>query len=180
MVHPLSKPHSVQKLLSMLINTCKDCFFILFKLRCLLCQKALCQSDILKRCVLWKKIKLLKHHTKMQPLFAKLRVFILARFGSIKKAGGLGIPTVKPWNVAMIREKMALVKDAGAFAAAMDIDGVKLDFPDKWVHLRKSNTEPIIALSCNPRRARVYTFSKGAHSFARALSTLSTPALLLM
>ena len=25
-----------------------------------------------------------------------------------------------------------------------DIDGVKLDFPTKWVHLRKSNTEPII------------------------------------
>ncbi len=24
------------------------------------------------------------------------------------------------------------------------IDGVKIDFPDKWVHLRKSNTEPII------------------------------------
>ena len=24
-----------------------------------------------------------------------------------------------------------------------DIDGVKIDFPDKWVHLRKSNTEPI-------------------------------------
>lgn len=25
-----------------------------------------------------------------------------------------------------------------------DIDGVKIDFPDSWVHLRKSNTEPII------------------------------------
>lgn len=25
-----------------------------------------------------------------------------------------------------------------------DTDGVKLDFPDRWVHLRKSNTEPII------------------------------------
>jgi len=25
-----------------------------------------------------------------------------------------------------------------------DIDGVKIDFADKWVHLRKSNTEPII------------------------------------
>ncbi len=25
-----------------------------------------------------------------------------------------------------------------------DIDGVKIDFRDKWVHLRKSNTEPII------------------------------------
>ena len=25
-----------------------------------------------------------------------------------------------------------------------DVDGVKIDFPDCWVHLRKSNTEPII------------------------------------
>jgi phosphomannomutase len=25
-----------------------------------------------------------------------------------------------------------------------DIDGVKIDFPTRWVHLRKSNTEPII------------------------------------
>jgi len=25
-----------------------------------------------------------------------------------------------------------------------DIDGIKIDFPDQWVHLRKSNTEPII------------------------------------
>ncbi|MBR5037350.1 MAG: phosphoglucosamine mutase [Prevotella sp.] len=28
--------------------------------------------------------------------------------------------------------------------AVNDIDGVKIDFPDQWVHLRKSNTEPII------------------------------------
>jgi len=27
-----------------------------------------------------------------------------------------------------------------------DIDGVKIDFPDKWVQLRKSNTEPIIRI----------------------------------
>ncbi|MBO4333173.1 MAG: phosphoglucosamine mutase [Paludibacteraceae bacterium] len=27
-----------------------------------------------------------------------------------------------------------------------DIDGVKIDFPTKWVHLRKSNTEPIIRI----------------------------------
>jgi len=26
------------------------------------------------------------------------------------------------------------------------IDGVKIDFPDKWAHLRKSNTEPIIRI----------------------------------
>ena len=29
-------------------------------------------------------------------------------------------------------------------AKVNDIDGVKIDFPDRWVHLRKSNTEPII------------------------------------
>ncbi len=29
-------------------------------------------------------------------------------------------------------------------ATVNDIDGVKIDFPDRWVHLRKSNTEPII------------------------------------
>ena len=27
-----------------------------------------------------------------------------------------------------------------------DIDGVKIDFPQGWVHLRKSNTEPIIRI----------------------------------
>ncbi|MEH6681163.1 MAG: phosphoglucosamine mutase [Sediminicola sp.] len=32
------------------------------------------------------------------------------------------------------------------------IDGVKIDFPENWVHLRKSNTEPII---------RIYTEAKG-------------------
>ena len=26
------------------------------------------------------------------------------------------------------------------------IDGVKIDFQDSWVHLRKSNTEPIIRI----------------------------------
>jgi phosphomannomutase len=27
-----------------------------------------------------------------------------------------------------------------------DIDGVKVDFPDRWIHFRKSNTEPIIRI----------------------------------
>ena len=34
-----------------------------------------------------------------------------------------------------------------------DIDGVKIDFAENWVHLRKSNTEPII---------RIYTEAKSA------------------
>ncbi|MEG1648575.1 MAG: phosphoglucosamine mutase [Rikenellaceae bacterium] len=36
-----------------------------------------------------------------------------------------------------------------------DIDGVKIDFPTEWVHLRKSNTEPII---------RIYSESKDEKS----------------
>ena len=47
---------------------------------------------------------------------------------AVKKAGGLGIPTVKPWNLETVREKMALVKEANAFAVAMDIDAAGLPF----------------------------------------------------
>lgn len=36
------------------------------------------------------------------------------------------------------------VKDLYKNETVTDIDGVKIDFADKWVHLRKSNTEPII------------------------------------
>jgi phosphomannomutase len=32
-----------------------------------------------------------------------------------------------------------------------DIDGVKIDFPHSWVHLRKSNTEPIIRIYAEAR-----------------------------
>jgi len=39
---------------------------------------------------------------------------------------------------------LAKVKDLYKAEEINDIDGVKIDFPDKWVHLRKSNTEPII------------------------------------
>lgn len=41
---------------------------------------------------------------------------------------------------AILAKVKALYKDE----EINDIDGVKIDFPDKWVHLRKSNTEPII------------------------------------
>ena len=41
---------------------------------------------------------------------------------------------------------LAKVKEKFAQYDITDIDGVKIDFPDKWVHLRKSNTEPIIRI----------------------------------
>lgn len=38
------------------------------------------------------------------------------------------------------------LKDKYAGEQITDIDGVKIDFEDSWVHLRKSNTEPIIRI----------------------------------
>ena len=55
------------------------------------------------------------------------------------------------------------VKEAHRGEQITDIDGVKIDFPDKWVHLRKSNTEPII---------RVYTEAateEAAEALAKAM-----------
>ncbi len=46
---------------------------------------------------------------------------------------------------------LATIKDRYSNERVNDIDGVKIDFKDNWVHLRKSNTEPII---------RVYTEAK--------------------
>lgn len=47
---------------------------------------------------------------------------------AIGNAGGLGIPTIKPWNKETIEEKMALARESGAFAIAMDIDAAGLPF----------------------------------------------------
>ena len=42
--------------------------------------------------------------------------------------GGLGIPTIKPWNKEAVFEKLDYVKEHGVFAAAMDVDGAGLPF----------------------------------------------------
>ena len=45
-------------------------------------------------------------------------------------------------DAILVKVKELFAQDSNA--KVNDIDGVKIDFPDKWVHLRKSNTEPII------------------------------------
>ena len=51
--------------------------------------------------------------------------------------------------------------DPALFSYTERFDGVKIDFPTEWVHLRKSNTEPII---------RIYAESRDKAS-AEALAT---------
>ena len=45
-------------------------------------------------------------------------------------------------DAILVKVKEMFAQDPDA--QVNDIDGVKIDFPDRWVHLRKSNTEPII------------------------------------
>ncbi len=47
---------------------------------------------------------------------------------ALQHQGGCGVPTVKPWNLATVEEKMALVKTADPLAIAMDIDAAGLPF----------------------------------------------------
>lgn len=48
-----------------------------------------------------------------------------------------------PAQVAAVLDK---VKEHYSNETITDIDGVKVDFADKWVHVRRSNTEPIIRI----------------------------------
>lgn len=47
---------------------------------------------------------------------------------AIRGTGGIGIPTIKPWDAKTVADKMKLVRESGAFAAAMDIDAAGLPF----------------------------------------------------
>lgn len=47
---------------------------------------------------------------------------------SISSNNGIGIPTIKPWDLETIREKMELVRSGKPFAMAMDIDAAGLPF----------------------------------------------------
>lgn len=53
---------------------------------------------------------------------------MVAATKAIRQADGCGVPTVKPWNMDTIREKMDLINQSGAFAVAMDIDAAGLPF----------------------------------------------------
>ena len=53
---------------------------------------------------------------------------VKAATAAIKERQGAGIPTIKPWDFGTIREKLKLVKEAGAYAVAMDIDAAGLPF----------------------------------------------------
>lgn len=69
---------------------------------------------------------------------------------AIQAADGIGVPTVKPWNTAVVREKMELVRQSGAFASAMDIDAAGLPFLKNMTPPAGSKTvEQLSEIICN-------------------------------
>jgi phosphomannomutase len=46
---------------------------------------------------------------------------------------------------------LASIKEKYAGQPINDLDGVKIEFGNEWVHLRKSNTEPIIRIYSESR-----------------------------
>ena len=98
---------------------------------------------------------------------------------AIKDCQGVGIPTVKPWNMQMIREKMDLVKASGALAVAMDVDAAGLPFLKKFVPPAGSKSveemKEIIALTDVPFIVKGIMSVKGAVKAAQALRLSSFP-----
>lgn len=85
----------------------------------------------------------LTHLAKENKTVSELRKTYPAYFMGKKK-----IELTPEINVDALLEK---VKEEFGNEEISTVDGVKIDFPKNWVHLRKSNTEPII---------RIYTEAK--------------------
>lgn len=58
-------------------------------------------------------------------------------------------------NSANLLERLAVEQKASGQGELSLVDGVKIDFPSEWVHVRRSNTEPII---------RIYTEASSSES----------------
>jgi len=81
-------------------------------------------------------LELLAHEGK--PLSAI--VASLPRYAMIKRKMELA----SVGGMAAVGPALAKVKAAFAKERVSDVDGIRVDFADGWVHLRASNTEPIV------------------------------------
>ena len=86
---------------------------------------------------------------------------------AIEAQQGAGVPTVKPWNMETIAEKMALCRASGCFAVAMDIDAAGLPFLKNMNPPAGSKT--VAELSEIARMAQVPFIVKGVMTVKGAL-----------
>ena len=53
---------------------------------------------------------------------------VKAATAAIKANHGVGVPTIKPWDIDTLQKKFRMVEESGSFAVAMDIDAAGLPF----------------------------------------------------
>ena len=63
----------------------------------------------------------------------------------IEKNNGWGIPTLKPWKMDVVQERIKILERSGAFAFAMDIDSAGLSHANMSVHPMEAKSEADIA-----------------------------------
>ena len=80
------------------------------------------------------------NNSRILPNFQRT-VHLEPRLDDLRHASTNRIDLTPETDVDAILQK---VKEMYKDEQVNDIDGVKIDFADGWVHLRKSNTEPII------------------------------------
>lgn len=70
----------------------------------------------------------------------------LPRYVMVKEKFEMAVEQIKPW--------LGRVKQAATGAKCDDSDGVRIDWPEGWVHVRPSNTEPIARVIAEGRDER--------------------------
>ncbi len=95
-----------------------------------------------------------------------------ATMEAIKKENGMGVPTIKPWHIDVVKEKMALVVDSDAFAVAMDVDAAGLPFLRKMVPPAGGKSveelKEIVAMTDKPFIVKGIMTAKGALKAVKA------------
>lgn len=86
---------------------------------------------------------------------------------AIRDSGGMGVPTVKPWNPGTVSKKMEQVRQSGAFAVAMDIDAAGLPFLKNMTP--PAGSKPVEELAGIVREAGVPFIVKGVMTVKGAL-----------
>ncbi len=91
---------------------------------------------------------------------------------AIRTAGGVGVPTIKPWNQELVFEKLDLARTSGCKAVAMDIDGAGLPFLKNMTPPAGSKSvqelAEIIRYACMPFIVKGVMTVRGAQKAAEA------------
>lgn len=93
---------------------------------------------------------------------------------TIREAGGIGVPTIKPWDAKTVAQKLVLAKASGAFAVAMDVDAAGLPFLKN--HLPPAGFKSVEELRQIIQEAEVPFIVKGIMTPSGALKAVEAGA----